>query len=242
VIYVGIDDTDILGSRGTNQLARAIVQAATDWKCQGIVRHQLLDDPRIPYTSKNGSASIVLERRHASASDLGSAAESRDEVIAICRRVMREWFIVGSDPGLCVTDHVPDVVTQFGQRCKCEVMTQTEARQLAAENGIHLEGLGGTEGGVIGALSAVGLIVTGDDGRVVQLGEWPDDLSGPQPVTTLQNRGIVVEEMDTGLHIENGTIDVGKHLRPNLRQRQTKLFVRKSSDSLTSDFQAIKLT
>lgn len=242
MIYVGIDDTDILGSRGTNQLARAIVQAASDWKCHGIVRHQLLDDPRIPYTSKNGSASIVLERRHASASDGSSAAEARDDVIAICRRIMREWFIVGSDPGLCVTDHVPDVVTQFGQRCKCEVMTQTEARQLAAENGIHLEGLGGTEGGVIGALSAVGLIVTGDDGRVVQLGEWPDDLSGPQPVTTLQNRGIVVEEIETGLRIESGTVDVGKHLRPNLRQRMTKLFVRKSPDSLTSDYQAIKLT
>ena len=62
VIYVGIDDTDVVGSPGTNQLARLLVAAvAGDCRCRRIVRHQLLDDPRVPYTSKNGSASITLE-------------------------------------------------------------------------------------------------------------------------------------------------------------------------------------
>src|SRR5437870_2586916 len=58
LIYVGIDDTDTLDTPGTNQLARALAaQIASTHECLLIVRHQLLDDPRVPYTSKNGSAS-----------------------------------------------------------------------------------------------------------------------------------------------------------------------------------------
>lgn len=239
MIYVGIDDTDILGSRGTNQLARAIVHdLAVDWKCHGIVRHQLLDDPRIPYTSKNGSASIVLERRDA-ADD--TCETVRATLIAALRHTMQGWYIEGSDPGLCVTHHVPDAVTEFGRRCKQEVVTQADARELAARHGIHLEGLGGTEGGVIGSLAAVGLIVTGDDGRVVQLGEWPDDLTGPQPVSVIQSRNIEVEEIDSLASVQSGTVDVGKHLRPNRRAGKTKLFVRRL-ESAAGQYQAIKLT
>jgi hypothetical protein len=241
VIYIGIDDTDILGSRGTNQLARAIVQAASDrWICHGIVRHQLLDDPRIPYTSKNGSASIRLEPR-GSENSLGTYELS--ELIELCRRIMREWFITGSDPGLCVTGHVPEEVTHFGWRCKSEIVTQAEARALAAQHGLHLEGLGGTNGGVIGSLAAVGLIVSGNDGRIVQLGEWPDDLSGPQPVAVLHARGIVVQEIDSFTTIESGIVDVGKHLRPNLREGRTRLFVRRAAcDDQLGPYHAVKLT
>jgi len=239
VIYVGIDDTDILGSRGTNQLARAIVyDLAVDWKCHGIVRHQLLDDPRIPYTSKNGSASIVLERRDAADDTCESV---RATLIAALRHTMQGWYIEGSDPGLCVTHHVPDAVTEFGRRCKQEVVTQADARELAARHGIHLEGLGGTEGGVIGSLAAVGLIVTGDDGRVVQLGEWPDDLTGPQPVSVIQSRNIEVEEIDSLASVQSGMVDVGKHLRPNRRAGKTKLYVRRL-ESAAGQYQAIKLT
>ena len=56
MIYVGIDDTDTVDTPGTNQLAKALVmRLARDYECVSIVRHQLLFDPRIPYTSKNGS-------------------------------------------------------------------------------------------------------------------------------------------------------------------------------------------
>lgn len=244
MIYVGIDDTDILGARGTNQLARGIVEAVADrWKCHGIVRHQLLDDPRIPYTSKNGSASMVFERRVPTAELVDADNTSPDvvEIIDLCRRIMREWFIEGSDPGLCVCDHVPEPVTAFGWRCKQEVVSQSDARAIAGEHGIHLEGLGGTEGGVIGALAAVGLIVTGNDGRIVQLGEWPDDLTGLQPVSVLHSRGIVVEELDSFTTVLNGVVDVGKHLRPNRRGGLTRLFVRRL-EGASDGHQAIKLT
>jgi hypothetical protein len=235
VIFIGIDDTDILGSRGTNQLARAIVRAASGgWRCLRIVRHQLLDDPRIPYTSKNGSASITLEPRD---------ARDLSPLIELCRNVMREWFVQGSDPGLCVTEVVPDAVTEFGWRCKREVVTQQDARRLAFEHGIHLEGLGGTEGGVIGSLAAVGLAVTGNDGRIVQLGEWPDDLSGVQSVELLTSRGVEVKMHDEESPVTAGLVDIGKHLRPNRRSGRNVLFVQPAPvTGGETPYQAIRLT
>ncbi len=229
MIYVGIDDTDTPDTPGTNQLARALVaRVAHDYKCELIVRHQLLFDPRIPYTSKNGSASILFK-------PLGTPR--LDVLIRELHAGMMEWFKPGSDPGLCVTQTVPDEATAFGIRCQREIVRQEEARRLAIACGVHLEGLGGTEGGVIGALAAVGLSATGSDGRIVNLGTWPDDLSGPHDVDTLHARGVVVQDVHSGTVITNGLVDVGKHMRPNRRNGRAVLFVAKAG----SAWQAVRL-
>jgi hypothetical protein len=219
VILVGIDDTDMPGTPGTNQLARALVaRIAGRYECARIVRHQLLDDPRVPCTSKNGSASILLQSR---------TSEPVASLIGDLRSGMMERFVAGSDPGLCVApaDSVSIAVTEFGHRCQREMVDQGEARRLADSLGLHLEGLGGTEGGVIGALAAVGLLACGDDGRVVQIGPWPDDLSGLHDVETLQARGVEVRHLDSGRVIREGLVDVGKRLRPNARGGRVVLFV-----------------
>lgn len=63
MIYVGIDDTDTLDSPGTNQLARHLVQKlAGRWRSDLITRHQLLEDPRVPCTRKNGCVAMTLRR------------------------------------------------------------------------------------------------------------------------------------------------------------------------------------
>ena len=232
MIFVGIDDTDSPDSRGTNQLARALVQrVASRCECVSIVRHQLLFDPRVPYTSKNGSASIRLR----------PLVEFPDSwLIDELRSGMREDFIPGSDPGLCVTRHVPRAITEFGWRCQRDVVTQQDARELAGQHGIHLEGLGGTEGGVIGALAAVGLVVTENDGRIVQLGEWPDDLEGSIEIERLHERGLVILGIDDEQEIATGTVEVGKHLRPNLQRGRVVLFVRAAIES-TADWEAVRV-
>jgi tRNA(Ile2) C34 agmatinyltransferase TiaS len=220
VIYLGIDDTDTLDTPGTNQLARAIVASlAVRFRCKLIVRHQLLDDPRVPCTSKNGSASILLTP--IAGSELNCIAELLDAV----RQRMRQWYVPGSDPGFCVAREVPGDIQEFGRRCKVELVDQAAARQLARHWGIHLEGLGGTEGGVIGALAAVGLAATENDGRVVQIGTWPDDLTGWQDATSLHERGVAVARLDTHQPINSDMVDVGKHLRPNRRAGRIVLFV-----------------
>ena len=141
MIYVGIDDTDAPDTRGTNKLARALAaRLAGRWTCWLIVRHQLLDDPRVPYTSKNSAASLLLE------SDDDWAI---DPLISELREGMYEDYIEGSDPGLCVTTTVPSALTEFGRRCQQDLVKQQEARTLAAQHGIYLEGLGGTDDGVM---------------------------------------------------------------------------------------------
>ena len=61
-IYIGMDDTDNLESRGTGHLARTIAQElAAEYQLLGVTRHQLLVDERVPYTSHNSSAVIELE-------------------------------------------------------------------------------------------------------------------------------------------------------------------------------------
>lgn len=229
MILVGIDDTDTLDSPGTNQLARAIAaRVAERCRCLRIVRHQLLEDPRVPCTSKNGSASLRLESHHPEDIDF-----LRDE----CRAVMQDWFVMGSDPGLCVARTISEEVIEFGRRCQREMIDQAAAMALAARAGIHLEGLGGTNGGVIGALAAVGLAAGNDDGRVVQLGQWPDDLSGSTDIGAIHERGIEVQRLDSREPVTAGAVDVGKHLRPNIRQGRIMLFV----DPSEGIWRAVKL-
>ena len=185
MIYVGIDDTDTLDSPGTNQLAKAIVTELADrFECVLILRHQLFDDPRVPYTSQNGSASIWLEPYTEKLQQ--AATETLCEMVFDeFRSGLKQRFVPGSDPGLCVTAHVPEAVTEFGLRCQRELMSQAAARQLAEAERIRMAGLGGTEDGVIGALAAVGLAATRNDGRIVKLGTWSDDLAGTCPIETL---------------------------------------------------------
>jgi hypothetical protein len=224
MILVGIDDTDMPDTRGTNHLARALVaRVASRYECARIVRHQLLDDPRVPCTSKNGSASILLQPK---------ASEPVASLIADLRSGMRAGFVAGSDPGLCVapSEPVPPEVTEFGRRCQRELVAQGEALRLAGSLGLHLEGLGGTGGGVIGALAAVGLLACGDDGRVVQMGPWTDDLSGLHDVESLRVRGVEVRRLDSGAVLREGLVDVGKRLRPNMRGGRVVLFVTASGE------------
>lgn len=217
MIYVGLDDTDVVDSPGTNQLARALVsQLAGRYRCRLIVRHQLLFDRRIPYTSKNSSASLQLEPQ---------GGHDPDQLFAELRAAILAWCPTGSDPGLCIAESVPAEITEFGRMCQRAIVAQHEARRRAAACGIPLEGLGGTEDGVIGALAAVGLAASADDGRVVQIGRWPDDLTGWQPVATLAERDVVLRHIDSGEAIIEGLVDVGKRLRPNYRGDKVVLFV-----------------
>jgi len=200
-----------------------------------IVRHQLLVDPRVPYTSKNSCCSLLMESRLPNSEAVHELRER------LCSALLRR-FQPGSDPGLCLAVDVPNEVVAFGQRCQRDVVDQQAARNLASRCGIDLSGLGGTEDGVIGALAAVGLATTENDGRVVQIQGQPDDLSGPQPFAKVRSRGVDrVCSLPSHDIVTDGIIDVGKHLRPNLRQGQVVLFVEPSVDA-RADWIAVRQT
>lgn len=207
IIYVGMDDTDNLESRGTGHLARqAAGRLGKDFDVLGVVRHQLLFDPRVPYTSHNSSAAIVLEALH-------------PVDLEMVFQMVKEWMLAdfqpGSDPGLCVAAEVPEEITRFGRKAQQEFVNQKEALWLAQEHGLLLEGLGGTADGVIGALAAVGLAATGEDGRYVMVGSLRE-LTGLQTVDAVLEAGVDRFQTMDGRPVTEGAVLADK-LRPARR-------------------------
>ena len=207
MIFFGLEDTDTLETRGTGHLARQIAAAlAADYAVLGVVRHQLLRDPRVPCTKNNSSAAVLLD---------GDLAISSAVLTERLRTMMLDDFQPGSDPGLCVAGLVPEAVVEFGRRTQRELVTQKEARALAAAYTIPLLGLGGDEDGVIGALAAVGLAASGEDGRYVLVGRMRE-LAGLQPVSALLEAGIAAVQTLDGQPVTTGLVQTDK-LRPARR-------------------------
>lgn len=236
MIYIGIDDTDTIGTPGTNQLARRLATALPcGFEFVVALRHQLFFDPRVPYTSKNGCATLLVR-----------AAPGRrpEELAPMLRAAMSAWYVPGSDPGLCVTEHVPEAVVEFGRRTQHEVVQQKEARELARACGVFLRGFGGTEDGVIGALAGVGLLAEGEDGRVVDRPGWgwPDTFAGEQPIDLVRAHGVdEVREAKTDHVVEAGIVDIGKRLRPSYRGRRVVLYVQRAGEEAALRWSALKL-
>jgi tRNA(Ile2) C34 agmatinyltransferase TiaS len=221
MIYIGMDDTDNLESRGTGRLAREIAQdLSLDFTVTGVTRHQLLVDPRIPFTSHNSSAAI------------GLAETSQIDLEALFERVkalMMAGFVYGSDPGLCVAGAVSaQALSEFGRRAQGEVLSQAEAYQLAAKHGVLLAGLGGSQDGVIGALAAVGLAASGEDGRYLLVGRTRD-LSGLQELQAVLQAGISAVLTLDGQAVTQGLVQAEK-LRPARRGGQPVLVVEWQDD------------
>lgn len=167
-LLVGIDDTDDLRSPGTGRHCRALMEeleAAGLGKPAGATRHQLLVDDRIPYTSHNSSACIALRY----------GARDPAAVVELAGWFLERYSAVTADPGLAVVAPAAldptaraDLVA-FGRAAQNEVLTRPDAEALAARTGVHLSSHGGTRDGIIGALAAVGLHLSANDGMFLDL-------------------------------------------------------------------------
>ena len=216
---IGIDDTDNHESRGTGHLARFMANSlAQDFRVHGVTRHQLLEDERVPMTAKNSCAGIIFE----------GDPYPLEEIALYARKVMLDDFQPGSDPGLCVAIDVSPEIIAYGQRAQRVFLNQQEPRELAAVHGIYLEGLGGDQGGVIGALAAVGLAASGNDGRYVQVGSIRD-LEGLQPIEVVLAAGIAAIQTLEGKPVTEDLI-LSDKMRPARRNGQPVLFVEWQED------------
>ncbi|OBK97145.1 hypothetical protein A5645_01290 [Mycobacterium asiaticum] len=169
-LLIGIDDTDNLLSPGTGRRARALLRELTDaglGTAAGATRHQLLVDNRIPYTSHNSSACLAWR------SPAQDPLAVLDHVVDVAGRFLERVCPPDADPGLVVAipSQLSDTaaLVEFGRRAKREVLRTNDARELARKLGVHLSGHGGTQDGVLGALAAVGLHLSGDDGMFISL-------------------------------------------------------------------------
>lgn len=167
--YIGLDDTDAPDTRGTGFRARQLLELLQDNRLGrgiAVTRHQLLFDERVPYTSHNSSACVVVAC---------SEPVDDDALMDCCRSFLLEVAAPESDVGLCLANFdQARQATVFGLKAKTELVEQDEALAMAQKLGIRLEGLTGDHQGIIGSLAAVGLHVHGDDGRYI----WPRDVVG----------------------------------------------------------------
>lgn len=229
MIYVCVDDTDNLNSRGTGRLARAIAaELSKKYSVLGVTRHQLYVHPDIPFTSHNSCAVIHL---------ISDDKNGIDDIFEIAKKEIYDDFIEGSDPGLSVAHEsqiLPSLIA-YAKDAKDTVLTQEKARTLAKNLNIRLEGLGGTEDGVIGSMAGLGLAFAGNDGRFLLKGSIRD-LLGPQPVEKLMDAGIdAVYTLDGRLVTEGRVLnDENKSVKPCPVNEKCILFVDDNEGVLTA--------
>ncbi len=161
-----VDDTDDLSKKtSTGAVAERIAQEALQLGGSiqlGITRHQLLLDPRVPYTSHNSAMAF------AGSLPMGRVEAFLQEAEAITCSMMAET----ANPGLCFAvipeadDPLLTEVLSFGWRAKREFITVAEAFELASRvPWVRLTQIDGTGDGVVGALAGVGLRLSGSNGR-----------------------------------------------------------------------------
>lgn len=216
-LFIGLDDTDTTESpTGTGHLARVVMDdlAACQIASYGVSRHQLLFDPMIPYTAKN-SANVV---------HVLAGASAIPDLVERVEETVRAHCYPGSDPGLCIAADITGEIVAFGQRAKREIVTQDEAKALARRHNVFLRGLGGTNGGIIGALAGVGLASRGNDGRFTQI-ERSRHVVGTVPVSEVIDAGISEVQTLEGASLSEGMIDTCDRLRPSLRGGRAVLYV-----------------
>ncbi len=211
LIFIGIDDTDLPGTRGTGRLARSLadyLESQGAGKIRGVTRHQLLLHPSIPYTAHNSTACIGLDP-HGEPATLFEA----------CKAFLKANVILGSDPGVCVSTRssVSAEVIDFGKRAQNSVLDIEEASRVAAAEGALIEALGPRGQGTIGAVAAVGLRGSGNDGRFIEL-RGMRQVSGVLSVRQLKEQTDVayLRSSDLVELAEDYLIDAQDWLRPRL--------------------------
>lgn len=213
---LGIDDTDVLGHKpGTGRLARELgahLVEAADIRLVGVVRQQLLVDPRIPYTSHNSPACVVLE-----AADSAAVAS---RIFAVAMAYVLAHCASGSDPGVCLAPRVglPAAVTAFGIHASHVVLAKDDAERIATEYDLRLAPLAGTGDGIIGALAAVGLTAGGDAGRFLDYGGGLRELGDQVAAAELYDRGIRCVSLSRNGEVvpPDALLETGGWLRPRL--------------------------
>lgn len=227
-IFIGIDDTDIKGSRGTGRLARGIAaELGKTYDLYGVTRHQLLQHPDIPFTSHNSSAVIHLS---------GCGAADVGRIFRRVKKLMLADYIEGSDPGLAVatSEQVTPGVAAFGMDAKKTVVTLDRAEELARNVGIVYEGLGGTRGGIIGAIAGIGLASTGSDGRFLMKGCSRDLKYCVRTLPEVLASGIDQVVTIDGRPVNGGKIDLSRSANPSFVHGKAVLFVREQDGYLVA--------
>jgi len=202
---IGIDDTDFGDSIGTGALARELalhLERLAGTTSLGITRHQLLVDPRIPYTSHNSAACLEVE-----------GETTLDELEELTRAFVTTLLHTGADPGLCLVQPNGIDLTELvalGRDAQSRVLDKSEAQGVCERTRSRQHELGGSGLGIIGAAAACGLRLSGDDGRFISL-PGTRELAGVLPVAEILGRSPIDKVVD-----DDGRA-LGEHVRVDTR-------------------------
>lgn len=227
-IFVGIDDTDNKDSRGTGFQSRMLAKTIQENNLGEVIsisRHQLFVHKDIPYTSQNSSACLLV--KCADIERLSKAAE----------KFLIENAAEGSDVGLAIAKkyQIHNDIVNWGISAKQKVLLKQQAFQLAAKNNVFLKGLTGTHDGVIGALAALGLRKSGNDGRCIWLaGKELRDIYGVYPICELFELVNIENVEDKNGNAINTTekIFTGNWLRPVIRKNKITIIAEQSENTV----------
>jgi len=232
---IGVDDTDNLESRGTGYRARCMglkIQETGIATLKHVVRHQLLVDPQIPYTSHNSSVCLVVETKQ----------DGFESLVNLCEAYLCEESAPGSDAGLCIAplEAIKETLQTFGQSAKEKVLLRKDALALAQQEEVFLKGLTGDKNGIIGALAAIGLQAGGNDGRFI----WAKgvrELSGVYSAAALYDTtGIDIIQSINQMPVQDSArINVDPWPRPVLINRQAVLLVEPAPESQDYEWQVL---
>jgi hypothetical protein len=226
IVLLGIDDTDDASSRGTGYQARRLGTALAEHglaEFRAVTRHQLLVDSQINYTSRNSSACLLLDTLEASIPDILDFACT--DLESQCAAEANSGVCIAAAPA------VDSAIQELGSAAKFNVLAKEMAVDLANQRGIGLEPVAGTGDGMIGALAAVGLHKSGDDGRFIWLPRLRE-LTGPYTVGELKD--ILQVEISSSAGKQpplEASIDIGDWVRPVLREGRPVLLAEKEKDS-----------
>jgi hypothetical protein len=177
--------------------------------------------PKIPYTSHNSSKGIGFE-----------TSASLAKVQTAAKHYLVENLQDGADPGICICpeDKMTEDILAYGQAAMQKVLTKASARKLAKQTGIYLAECGGTGDGIIGALAAVGLRASGNDGRFVQL-PGIKELTGRVTVRKIMQESAIVAVTDeSGAPVaDTAVVDSKDWIRPSVVDGKPVLRVRRSA-------------
>ena len=220
-LLIGLDDTDNAAGGGTGALAQRLILALDETRvgaALGITRHLLLKDPALGATSDNIALCLALRASHRL-----TVAEVQETV----QGFLAEERAAGSAPGIALAREPAwqDVdgaarLVAFGRRAKAEVLDPQEALDLAAGASVALSFQGASNRGVVGALAAVCLHISGNDGFFV----WMPDVRDIGGTVTYRQLRLLAPAVDVALDAsgrepgEEEQIDLGTWVRPILLQ------------------------
>lgn len=222
---IAIDDTDNLQSYSTGVIAEFLSQMISTkfgCNCSDILRHQLLLDDRIKYTSHNSSMSF----------EVNSDKEILNEIIDISKDFLEKNHAKEADPGLCIVKisnlNEVEKLIEFGFKAKNKVIQMEEAYELAKKLNVHLSAHGGNGEGVIGALAGAGLRLSGNDGKYRKT--VPIDINGEDMSVSVLIRQASIDcvcDIDGNEIDKNNFIYIRDRIKKVIKNRKTVLLVKK---------------